>query len=74
MPVANDGLGLGPTNEAAVLAGLLPADLPAALERFLRRFASVEGVMGIRRTFALGSALYASWFADRISNKVHGRS
>ncbi len=74
MPVASDGFGLEPENAATVLAGLVPADAPTVLERFLRKFAGVEGVVRIHRTFPLGSATYPAWFADRIADQVHARS
>lgn len=74
MPVADDGFGLQPENATTVLAGLVPADLPTVLERFLRKLAAVEGVVGIRRTFPLGSAVYPAWFADRIVSQAHVRS
>ena len=73
MPVASDGFGLEPDDAATVLAGLVPADLPAVLERFLRKLAGVEGVVKIRRTFALGSVIYTAWLADRIAGQVHVR-
>ena len=71
MPVASDGFGMEPDDAAVVLAGLVPADLPAVLERFLRKLAGVEGVVRIRRTFALGSTIYTAWLADRIASQVH---
>jgi DNA-binding Lrp family transcriptional regulator len=74
MPVASDGFGLEPGLAATVVVGLVPADAPTILERFLRKFASVEGVVSIRRTFPLGSATYPAWFADRIADRVHARS
>ena len=70
LPVASDGLGLAPQTTTTVIAGLVPADVPTALERFLRRLANVEGVTGVRRTFALGSAFYSQWFTDRIAHRV----
>jgi len=74
MPVASDGFGLEPGLAETVVAGLVPADAPTILERFLRKFASLEGVSRIRRTFPLGSATYPAWFADRIADRVHARS
>lgn len=74
MPVASDGFGLAPEAAANVLAGLVPADLPTVLERFLRKLAGVEGVVRIRRTFALGSATYSAWFADRFAGQVPARA
>ena len=70
MPVANDGLGLEPEDAEGVVAGLVPDDLPTALERFLRNLAGVAGVARIRRTFALGSASYTAWFADRLAGQA----
>lgn len=67
MPVASDGFGLEPQEAATVLSGLVPADVPTVLERFLRKLAAVEGVARIRRTFPLGSASYPAWFAARLS-------
>lgn len=74
MPVARDGFGLDPSRAEGILAGLVPADLPTVLERFLRRLAAVEGVDGIRRTFALGSASYPRWFSDQMSQRTQARS
>jgi DNA-binding Lrp family transcriptional regulator len=74
MPVASDGFGLEPEDAATVLAGLVPADAPTVLERFLRRFAGLEGVARIRRTFPLGSASYPAWFGERIADRVHAHS
>ncbi len=68
MPVAGDGFGVEPGGGATALAGLVPADVPTSLERFLRRLASVEGVAEIRRTFALGSSIYPGWFTDHIAS------
>ncbi len=70
MPVASDGLGLEPDSAPAVLAGLVPADVPTALERFLRSFAAVEGVLALHRTFPLGSTAYPSWLAERLAEKA----
>ncbi len=74
MPVPHDGIGLAPEDAATVLAGLVPADVPTALERFLRKLAGKEGIMRIRRTFPLGSASYPAWFAERIASQVRARS
>lgn len=74
MPVAQDGFGVEPDQAPTTLAGLLPADAPTALERFLRKLASLEGVEEIRRTFPLGSASYSDWFTDRITSQVRARS
>jgi len=73
MPVAPDGFGLDPLHAKGVLVGLVPADLPTVLERFLRRLFAVEGIVRIQRTFALGSAMYPAWFADRIAGLTHDR-
>lgn len=74
IPVAPDGFGLEPTDAVAVLAGLVPADVPTVLERFLRRLAALEGVANIRRTFPLGSASYPAWFGNQITLRVHSGS
>lgn len=66
MPVAHDGFGLDPEDATSVLAGLVPADAPTVLERFLRRLAGVDGVLSVHRTFALGSATYPRWFAGQL--------
>jgi len=68
MPVASDGFGLGAEEATTVLAALFPADLPTGLERLLRKLAGLDEVTGIRRTFALGSAIYTAWFADRLAD------
>lgn len=70
MPVASDGSGLPPEAAPATLAGLVPADAPTSLERFLRRLAHVEGVSDTRRTFPLGSANYGAWFTDRLARRA----
>lgn len=67
MPVAEDGFGLEPGAAPNSLAGLVPADVPTALERFLRKLSAVEGVAKTRRTFALGSSMFPSWFTDHIA-------
>lgn len=74
MPVASDGFGLEPESVPTVLVGLVPADVPTVLERFLRKLAGVEGAARVRRTFALGSAAYSTWFADQIAGRLHARS
>ncbi len=74
MPVAPDGFGLRPEDTATIVAGLVPADAPTILERFLRRFAGAERVVRVRRTFPLGSASYPTWFTERIAEHVHRRS
>jgi DNA-binding Lrp family transcriptional regulator len=70
MPVAADGFGRDPREPGTVVAGLVPADLPTVLERFLRQLAAVDGVTKIRRTFALGSAMFPSWFSSQIARNV----
>jgi len=70
LPVAPDGFGLEPAEATTVLAGLVPADVPTLLERFLRKLAALDGVATIRRTFPLGSASYPAWFANQLSHKV----
>lgn len=74
MPVARDGFGLVPEDVTTVLPGLVPADAPTVLERFLRKCAREDGVVRIRRTFPLGSASYPAWFADRLGDRVPARS
>jgi DNA-binding Lrp family transcriptional regulator len=73
MPVAADGYGVEPGSDASVLAGLIPADSPARLERDVRRFGGLPGVVRVRRTFALGSMPYPSWFRDRIREHLPRR-
>jgi DNA-binding Lrp family transcriptional regulator len=72
MPLAADGFGLEPSPVPAALVGLVPADAPAVLERFLTRLAGVEGVGRVRRTFALGSAIFTAWCVDRIDRSFPG--
>ncbi|HXW67485.1 MAG TPA: winged helix-turn-helix transcriptional regulator [Thermoplasmata archaeon] len=69
MPVAPDGLGV-PPGSPAPLAGLLPAEAPASLERSVRRVLGLPGVTGVRRTFALGSRSYPGWFDERLSGRA----
>jgi hypothetical protein len=73
MPVASDGLGLEPEAAATVVAGLVPADAPTILERMVRRFVALPGVIHVRRTFALGSMAYPTWLTDRIADQVPAR-
>lgn len=73
MPVAGDGWGVGPEVSGSVLTGLVPADVPTALERFLRHLADLEGVHEVGRTFALGSSVYPRWFDDHVAAKVAAR-
>lgn len=70
MPVASDGFGVPPGSPSMPIAGLVPADAPAVLERTVRKFAAIPGVTRVRRTFALGSMSYPSWFADRLADRV----
>lgn len=74
MPVANDGLGLEPHLATTVVAGLVPADAPTVLERMVRNYGRLAGVVGVRRTFALGSAMYPAWFTERVSERVSAGS
>ncbi len=71
MPVASDGFGSDPRSVATTIVGLVPADLPTVLERFLRKLAAREGVVGVRRTFSLGSVISTAWFADRALALTH---
>lgn len=66
MPVAPDGMGVSPTKPPSILAGLVPADSPTALEQAIRRTLAIEGVANVRRTFALGSASYPQWADERL--------
>lgn len=70
MPVASDGLGLEPGGSSTLIAGLVPADAPTILERLLRKLAGVPGVSKVRRTFALGSMTYPTWFAEHITGQI----
>lgn len=70
IPVADDGLGVAPTSVAAPLAGLVPVDRPAALERAVRATLAVEGVSDVRRTFGLGSASYPAWTDEQLAHRV----
>jgi DNA-binding Lrp family transcriptional regulator len=72
MPVASDGLGLGPTTAAAVVAGLVPADAPTAVERMVSQVIALPGVTNVRRTFALGSRTYPEWYNEQITQRVAG--
>jgi len=70
MPVAPDGSGVSPSESPREVAGLLPAESPAALEQALRRTLAVEGVTNVRRTFALGSVTFPQWLDDRLSAQM----
>jgi len=74
MPVASDGLGLEPTVAAGVAAGLVPADAPTVLERLVKKLADLPGVESVRRTFALGSMTYPTWFTEHVAAHVEPRS
>ena len=69
MPVAADGLGVDPGGPDRPLAGLVPVDRPAALERVVRRALEVEGVTNVRRTFGLGSATYPQWTDEQLASR-----
>jgi DNA-binding Lrp family transcriptional regulator len=73
MPVASDGFGVEPADDSTVVAGLVPADSPTILERAVRKFGALPGVVSVHRTFALGSMSYPGWFADRIAAHVPSR-
>lgn len=68
--VAPDGLGIDPGVQGPPLAGLVPADRPAALEIILRRILDVDGILAVRRTFGLRSATYPQWADGQLSVKV----
>jgi DNA-binding Lrp family transcriptional regulator len=70
MPVAADGLGLEPDGVSTVIAGLVPADAPILLERFVRKLVGIPGVVKVGRTFALGSLAYPAWFTERVAERV----
>jgi len=74
IPVAPDGFGLEPAKFATVVAGLVPADAPAVLERTVKKLVDIPGVQSVHRTFALGSMSYPAWFTDRIAEHVPGRA
>lgn len=74
MPVANDGLGLAPGSSPTLIAGLVPADAPTLLEKFLKKCVEMPGVVNVRRTFPLGSAAYPQWFSERIADRVRSTS
>jgi len=73
IPVAIDGLGLEPTAAGKVVAGLVPAEAPTVVERTVNKLSAVPGVEGVRRTFALGSKSYPSWFQDRVADHLANR-
>ena len=53
-----------------IVAGLVPADAPIPLERMVRNLGTLPGVVNVHRTFALGCAMYPTWFSERISERV----
>jgi DNA-binding Lrp family transcriptional regulator len=73
LPVAADGLGLDPARTDRPLAGMIPVERPAALERAVRRALEVEGVTNVRRTFGLGSATYPQWVDEQLAARVGRR-
>jgi DNA-binding Lrp family transcriptional regulator len=70
MPVASDGLGLEPGASGTQIAGLVPADAPTVLERWVRKCLGLPGVASVRRTFALGSMTYPEWYSDRLRDRL----
>ena len=70
IPVASDGLGIDPGVQRPPLAGLVPADRPAVLEKIIRRILEVDGVLAVRRTFGLRSATYPQWIDGQLSVMV----
>ena len=74
MPVAVDGLGMEPEAAASVVAGLVPADAPTVLERWVKQLLALEGVDTVHRTFALGSMTYPTWLHERVAAQVDRRS
>jgi DNA-binding Lrp family transcriptional regulator len=70
IPVANDGLGLDPPAAATVVAGLVPAESPAVVERSVKKLVALPGVRAVRRTFALGSMSYPTWYREQIAGHV----
>lgn len=74
MPVARDGYGFEPQDVSSTLAGLVPADAPTGLERFLRSVAEVDGVDRVYRTFPLGSAAFPAWASERLTPRDRTRT
>ena len=66
MPVAPDGYGQPPSRPEGPVAGLVPSEAPAKLERVVRTILSLDGVENVHRTFALGSRTYPAWFDERL--------
>ena len=69
MPVAADGRGISPSSRAVDFAGLLLADSPAGVESIGQSLLDRAGVTTVRRTFALGSAIYPGWFDAQIARR-----
>lgn len=69
MPVAPDGFGISPATADSPLVGLVPAEGPAAVEHAVRGILGIEGVVSLRRTFALGSADYPQWVDESLQRK-----
>jgi len=67
IPAAPDGLGVSPSESPLPVAGLVPAEAPAALEQSIRKTRAIEGVARVSRTFALGSASYPAWVDERLA-------
>ncbi len=74
MPVAEDGLGLDPARSVRTIAGLVPVDRPAALERLVRRLLELDGVANVRRTFGLASATYPQWMEEQLGARLAARA
>jgi DNA-binding Lrp family transcriptional regulator len=70
MPVASDGLGLEREAAAKLIAGLVPADAPTALERTVKEVSELAGVEEVQRTFPLGSRSYPTWFVERVNERL----
>jgi DNA-binding Lrp family transcriptional regulator len=70
LPVAPDGFGVAPGGRDQPLAGLVPVERPAALERVVRRTLELGGVANVRRTFGLGSATYTDWVDDQLARHL----
>lgn len=73
MPVAADGLGLEPNRSTPLVAGLMSAERPAALEREVRKVLEVDGVTGVRRTFGLASETYPQWADEQVAARLASR-
>jgi DNA-binding Lrp family transcriptional regulator len=74
MPVAPDGFGVPPATPNSPLVGLVPAEGPAAVERTVHNSSGIQGVVNVRRTFALGSAGYSQWYDEGLARKVRSPS